>query len=117
MDASNKTTLKGNCHCKAVRLTFPSPEKPLNECLCSICRRYGALWAYFQVEEIQIEGEPTEVYMWGDKEIQFHRCKSCGCVTHWEPVDKTYKTVGINCRILEREDLEKFEIKKSEGPK
>jgi hypothetical protein len=117
MDASKKATLTANCHCKAVRLTFPLPEKALNECLCSICRRYGVLWAYYQPEEVQIEGEPTEFYIWGDKDIQFHRCKKCGCVTHWAPADKKHEIISVNCRMLEKEDLEKFEVRKSEGPK
>ena len=52
------------CHCEGVILSFPSPEEPLNECLCSICRRYAALWAYYQPEEVQIKGE-TEFYVWG----------------------------------------------------
>jgi hypothetical protein len=116
MDVPKKTTLQANCHCKAVVLNFPSPEGPLNECLCSICRRYGVLWAYYQPEEVQIEGE-TEFYVWGDKEIQFHRCKRCGCVTRWAPADKTHEILVVNCRMLEMEDLEKFEIKKSDGPK
>jgi hypothetical protein len=117
MDTLEKATLTANCHCKAVRLTFPSPAKPLNECLCSICRRYGALWAYFDQEEVQIEGGPTEFYVWGDKGIEFHRCKKCGCMTHWEPADKTGKRIGVNCRMLEREDVEKLEVRKSDGPK
>jgi hypothetical protein len=117
MDPLKQSTLKASCHCKAVQISFPLPKKPLNECLCSICRRYGALWAYFQIDEVQIDGQPTEFYVWGDKEIQFHRCKNCGCMTHWEPAEKTHKRVGINCRMLEREDLERLEVKKSEGPK
>lgn len=118
MDATKKATVTAACHCKAVRLTFPSPENPLTECLCSICRRYGALWVSFQPEEVQVGGGPTEFYSWGDKDLQFHRCKECGCVTHWEPADKEqHKIISVNCRMLEREDLEKFPIKKSDGPK
>src|ERR1700748_793536 len=116
MDPLKQSTLKASCHCKAVQLSFPPPRKPLNECLCSICRRYGALWAYFQLQEVQIDGEPTEFYIWGCKEIQFHRCKKCGCMTHWKAVDKNYNLMSVNCRMLEREDLGKFEIKKSDGP-
>ena len=117
MEAPKKATLTSNCNCKAVRLTFPSPDKALNECLCSICRRYGALWAYYQPKEVQIEGEPTEVYEWGDKNIQFHRCKSCGCVTHWTWANNKNNVMGVNCRMLEREDVEKLEVKKSPGPR
>lgn len=115
MDATKKTILQLTCHCEAVILRFPSPEEPLNECLCSICRRYAALWAYYQPEEVQIVGE-TEFYVWGDKEIQFHRYKKCGCVTHWAPTDKVHKRIAVNCRMLELEDLERLQVKKSDGP-
>lgn len=115
MDASKKTTLQSTCHCKTVVLGFPYPEEPLNECLCSICRCYGALWAYYQPEEVQIIGE-TEFYIWGDEGIQFHRCEGCGCVTHWEPADKIHKRLAVNCPVLELEDLKKLPVKKSDGP-
>src|SRR3954462_5484760 len=110
-----KELLKANCHCKTVQLTFPTPQKALTECHCSICHRYGVLWSAFPPEEVKIEGK-TEFYVWGDKNIQFHRCKSCGCVTHWEPVDKVHKIISVNCRMLEREDLERFEVRRSKGP-
>ncbi len=116
MDVSKKATLTATCHCKAVRITFPPPDKHLNECQCSICRRYGALWAYYKRDEVQIEGQITETYIWGDKHIEFHRCQKCGCMTHWAPTENTKQKLGVNCRMLEREHLEKLEIRKSEGP-
>jgi hypothetical protein len=67
---------------------------------------------------VQLEGD-TDFYVWGEKEIQFHRCKNCGCVTHWKPADpkRERDMFSVNCRILEVEDLGKFEIKQSPGPK
>jgi hypothetical protein len=37
-------------------------------------------------------------------------------MTHWTPTDNTKQKLGVNCRMLEREHLEKLEIRKSEGP-
>jgi len=37
----------GSCHCGAVQLEIPSAPDHLTNCNCSICWRYGALWAYF----------------------------------------------------------------------
>lgn len=109
--------LTGKCHCGTIQITFPPPRETLNDCHCSICRRYGTLWAYYDVKEVQINGE-SEGYLWGDKELTFHRCRGCGCVTHWWPTDKAQiaTQMGINCRILEMEDFEKLEIEKSPGP-
>ena len=53
----------------------------------------------------------------GDKDIQFHRCKECGCVTHWAPTDKIHNRLAVNCRMLELVDLERLQVKKSDGPK
>jgi len=96
-------------------LAFPH-RRSRSTSVCSICRRYGALWAYYKPEQVQLKGE-TEFYVWQDKEVQFHRCKNCGCVTHWAPADEAWDTIAPNCRMLEREELEKLEIEKSDGPK
>lgn len=111
-------TVSSTCHCKSVRLTFPRPTDPVNECLCSICRRYGALWAYYKPSEVQmqIEGHETETYIWGPGETIFHRCGGCGCVTHWTAADKDKLVTGVNCRLLEREEFEKLKREVSEGP-
>ncbi|KAH7370540.1 Mss4-like protein [Rhexocercosporidium sp. MPI-PUGE-AT-0058] len=112
-------TLIATCHCKAITLTFPLPTKPLVECHCSICRRYSVLWAQFPSLDVHITGE-TEFYVWGDKDLQFHRCKVCGCVTHWMPREglrEEHGIVSVNCRMLEVGELEGLEVKVSGGPK
>ena len=57
----------------------------LTECNCSICRRYGPLWAYYPPDEVRIlvgaDGE--QCYVWGDGELEFVRCARCGCITHY----------------------------------
>ncbi|KAH6717932.1 Mss4-like protein [Leptodontidium sp. MPI-SDFR-AT-0119] len=112
-------TLSATCHCSAITLTFPIPTKPLVECHCSICRRYSVLWAQFPSSDVQITGE-TEFYVWGDKDLQFHRCKACGCVTHWMPREglrEEHGVVSVNCRMLEMVELEGLEVRVSGGPK
>jgi hypothetical protein len=80
--------LQGSCHCGAVRLTLPSAPEKATKCNCSICRRLGGLWAYYEFGTVRIEGHPenTAEYIWGDKTLRNVRCKTCGCVTHWEPL-------------------------------
>ena len=96
--------MEGRCHCGAVRVSVPAPPKDVTECRCSICRRYGALWAYYQVGDIVIAGE-TETYVWGRRAIAFHRCGACGCVMAWRPRG-AYPECGINARMLEGLDLD-----------
>jgi hypothetical protein len=35
-----------------------------------------------------------------DRMLQMHRCRICGCVMWWVPMDKTYDRMGINARML-----------------
>ena len=81
------------CHCAAVRLTCAPAPTEVTECTCSICRRYGVLWAYYEPSQVRIEGGATEVYEWDA--IQFHRCVGCGCVTHWSAVDPGVNRMGV----------------------
>jgi len=104
-------TLTTTCHCATIKITFPYPTQPLTECLCSICRRYAGLWTYVAPQDVKIEGGPTDVYMWQDNDIEFHRCRKCGCATHSLPAHEgTRQLVTVNCRMLEKEALGKLEI-------
>ena len=103
------------CHCKAIRITFPPLREPALECLCSICRRYGALWAYYKPDEVHVEGDAIETYIWGKKTLGFNRCKKCGCMTHYLVVGDTEPRVAVNCRMLEREEFDKLESEQSDG--
>ena len=115
-NASEQTKLQITCHCKAVRVTFPPLREPANECLCSIRRRYGALWAYFKPDEVTVEGE-TEAYSWGKKTLAYNRCKTCGCMTHYSVVkpEETEARVVVNCRMMEREEYDRLESEQSDG--
>lgn len=102
------------CHCKSVRLTFPALREPTLECLCNVCRRYGALWSYFKPDEVRVEGA-VEGYAWGRKTLSFNRCKSCGCMTHYTVIGDTDPRVAVNCRMLERAEFGRLESEQSDG--
>ncbi|HKD23283.1 MAG TPA: hypothetical protein VKB71_14805, partial [Rhizomicrobium sp.] len=89
---------QSSCHCGAVRVEVPGTPSELKDCNCSICRRNGTLWAYYSPKVVRVSGA-TDIYMWGDRMLELHRCKVCGCVTHWAPVDKTYDRMGVNARL------------------
>lgn len=118
-DTGSTTTedarVTATCHCKAISITFPKPSEPANECLCSICRRYGALWLYYSADKVEFKGDVSQAYVWGDKTIGFHRCKQCGCVTHWAPLTEVKKHYAVNARMLEREPYNRLERRYSEG--
>jgi len=85
--------------------------------MCSICRRYGALWAYYKVDEVKVEsdGDAIEGYVWGKKRLSFNRCKRCGCMTHYTVLRDTEPRVAVNCRMLEREEYDVLESEMSDG--
>jgi hypothetical protein len=62
----------------------------LTQCNCSICRRYGALWAYQQRKALTIRSARASLrsYAWGRKQYEFFHCAICGCVTHYEQEEK-----------------------------
>lgn len=98
-ELSTSPSLQGTCHCGAVCLTLPSMPDMAIRCNCSLCRRLGGLWSYFPFGDVKIEGHPAHTidYVWGDKTLRTFRCKTCGCVTHWEPVDgKAGARHGVN---------------------
>ncbi len=80
--------LQGSCHCGAVRLQLPAAPLKATDCNCSICRRLGAVWAYYEFGTVRIEGHPehTADYIQGDRTLRTVRCAHCGCTTHWEPL-------------------------------
>lgn len=97
---------EASCHCGAIRLQIAAPEV-VTDCNCSICRRYGVLWAYYSPKAVGglPTREATDAYMWGDRSLEFHRCKGCGCVTHWWPLDPSRDRMGVNARLLDLDVL------------
>lgn len=101
----------GSCHCGAVRFTLAVAPGQVTDCNCSICRRYGTLWAYYRLEQVEFASVPvTETYIWGDRGLAFHRCRSCGCVTHWQALDPTHDRMAINARLLAPEVLARASV-------
>jgi hypothetical protein len=105
-----------SCHCGAVQLTVTDESSELTECNCSICRRYGVLWAYYAPTEVEGPApETTDTYMWDDRSIAFHRCRQCGCVSHWSPTDPTKERMGINARLMDPEAVSRAKVRHLDG--
>jgi hypothetical protein len=110
--------LHASCHCGAVRLELARRPRQLTECNCSICRRYGARWAYYSHKTVRVVGArgATSIYSWRNGTLEFYRCKRCGCVTHHERAKKRGdSTVAVNARMLEPEAVAGVRIRKLDG--
>jgi len=110
--------LTGTCHCGAVRVEVPRRPRMLTSCNCSICRRYGALWAYYRAADVRVVAKrgATDSYSWGVKALKFVRCANCGCVMNWErrrPRKQNY--MGVNARNLDPAALEGVRIRLLDG--
>lgn len=104
-----------NCHCGRISIELPHPPTKLNECRCSVCYRYGALWSYYPRDDVNILVNilPTPVvsdaaaagqgsraratggtglrsYLRsdGDGDIAFFFCDHCSCLMYWGPTEK-----------------------------
>jgi hypothetical protein len=106
--------LEGSCDCGAVHYEVDAPLTAVTECNCDICRRTAALWAYFSPRLVRLSGA-TDVYMRGDRTLELHRCRGCGCVMAWTPVDQTLDRMGINTRMLPRGSLDDIPVNHCDG--
>ena len=106
------------CHCRAVRLEVAELTATVTSCNCSVCRRYGALWAYYTREQVRLTAGPDALsaYSWGDRTIQFWHCRQCGCVTHYSSVENHPQArIAINARMLPLATLQSLPIRHFDG--
>jgi hypothetical protein len=110
--------LTGTCHCGAVKVTIPRKPRTVTDCNCSICRRYGVLWAYYKASTVKVAAKPkaTESYSWGRKALKFVRCKNCGCVMCWQRVrPNPERKMGVNYRNFDLDLLQAVRITPLDG--
>jgi hypothetical protein len=109
--------IEGSCHCGAVRWSFEGVPESATACNCTICRRYGTLWAYdYEDEGIGVSG-PTAVYARGGH-IGFHFCPGCGCVAYWralEPGQDGRRRIAVNLRLAEPESVGAIVLDRFDG--
>jgi hypothetical protein len=97
--------LKGTCHCGAIEWQLDGDPGSITACNCTVCRRYGALWAYdWEGERIRLSG-PTAVYTRKERTdpfLEFHFCPSCACVVAWRtvrPDEDGRRRMAVNVRL------------------
>lgn len=90
------------CHCGAVTVSLAAWPTEVTDCNCSLCRSYGVRWAYVSAGDITTLPDLalTETYAWNGRHVDFHRCRNCGCITHWLPRDPGRDRRGVNVRLL-----------------
>jgi hypothetical protein len=109
--------IEGACHCGAVQWQFDGMPEGATACNCTVCRRYGTLWAYdFEDEGIHVSG-PTQKYIRGDA-VEFHFCRTCGCVAYWrsqQASEAGRRRIAVNLRLTEPEPIAQIPIDHFDG--
>jgi len=106
--------VEASCHCGAVKIEVEHAPAELTSCNCSICRRLGTLWAYYSRAQVRVIGN-TQTYSWGKQSLDFHRCVTCGCITHWSLRDTGRDRMGVNSRLMDPAVVEAVRIRRLDG--
>jgi hypothetical protein len=109
--------IEASCHCGQVRIELPEPPTSLTSCNCSLCRRYGGLWAYYPADQVKVtvgEGK-TVAYVQGDRTLESHHCPTCGCVTHWRGLGEHAHRSAVNMRLAPPDLLDGLTIRHLDG--
>jgi hypothetical protein len=114
---NNTDPTNATCHCGAVTVSIAKAPTEVTECNCSLCRSYGVIWYYCDASEITIapDPSPTQTYVWNGRNVDFHRCRTCGCVTHWLPRDPNRSDRGVNARLLPPDVLNAAKVRHRDG--
>ncbi|KAI0023535.1 hypothetical protein F4780DRAFT_728493 [Xylariomycetidae sp. FL0641] len=114
--------MTASCHCGRVKVDIPSAPEHVNECRCSLCWKYGAVWAYYPRNEVTVtvaatdkdddkkENAGLDCYTREDLHVEgvqgnigVYRCSHCGGVTHWwyhKTHEDPNQKMGVNCHML-----------------
>ena len=109
--------MKGACHCGAARWRLDAVPESATACNCTVCRRYGALWAYgHEGEDIHVTG-PATAYAPGAG-IDFCFCPACGCVLFWRgrrPETDGRTRIAVNLRLAEPDEVAAIPLEHFDG--
>ncbi len=97
--------LAGTCLCGGASWTMEGDPGPATACNCTLCRRYGALWAYdYEDGRIRLHGRTQAFARVGktDPALEIRFCPTCACVLCWrglrlEPDGR--RRMAVNLRL------------------
>jgi hypothetical protein len=115
-----RLAIQGTCLCNAVQVGAARLPRQVTQCNCSVCRRYGTLWAYYPRSAVSITAPrgALEDYARTRRALRFVRCRSCGCVICWDRRSKDGdRRVGINMRLFDHTLMATVPVKVLDGDK
>jgi hypothetical protein len=115
-----KLAIQGTCLCGAVQLGATRLPRQVTQCNCSVCRRYGTLWAYYRRAAVTITAPrgALEHFSVRARGLKFVRCRTCGCVISWQRRTKgDDQRMGLNTRLLDHALMADIPVKVLDGDK
>jgi len=115
--------LMASCQCGAVNIELNHKPDFVNDCNCSLCARFGALWGYYDPADVSIVGTTTS-YVRPDRSapvVEVHTCITCEVTTHWALTQAHQDSTGIsdkmgvNMRLFDKSDLRGVELRFPDG--
>ncbi|MGG6371659.1 hypothetical protein ACQ5UA_18465 [Vibrio cholerae] len=99
--------LKIQCYCLIAILSL----RGVNVAGSSHFEQFGAF-----TYRLKYTKENSKFYCWGDKDVEFHRCNICGCVTYYITTPKCDSRIfAVNMRMAENEVLSAIPVRKING--
>ncbi len=113
--------LTGSCHCGAAHWTLTGDPGSITACNCTLCRRYGALWAYdYEGERIGLHGK-TSTYRRAGKSnpaLEIHFCPACAGVLCWRGLrleTDGRRRMAVNLRLAPPDAVADLPIDRFDG--
>jgi hypothetical protein len=101
-----------------VQIEVSNLTDTLTQCTCSICRRVGALWVFHTRKTARVLSKPEaeNSYTWNEKTLEFYHCKTCGCITRYESIEKSDDSrIAVNARMLRAEAVAGIRVRTFDG--
>ncbi|WP_426165768.1 GFA family protein [Sandarakinorhabdus sp. DWP1-3-1] len=113
--------LTGSCHCGGAGWTLEGDPGSITACNCTLCRQYGALWAYdHEGGRIVLTGASSRYTRIGksDPSLEIRFCPVCAAVIAWrglrlEPDGR--RRIAVNVRLAPPEAVADLAIDRFDG--
>ncbi len=111
--------LTGSCHCGGAHWSMKGDPGPVTACNCTLCRRYGTLWAYdYENERIQLEGPTGSYKRKEDHGLEILFCPTCAGVLAWRGMRLhagNRRRMAVNVRLADPEAVAGLPIEHFDG--
>src|SRR4051794_21601359 len=116
-----RSEVRGRCHCGPVAWRFQGEIPDATICNCTVCRRYGVLWAYdYDGHAIHVEDPEGALtaYLCGSRSLSFNFCKVCGNLVTWRALRAMQDgrvRIAVNLRLAEPADVAGIPLRRFDG--